>query len=668
MSGSMLFYPRFGVGHFRKWNPSQTWDFRLIRRRLHDRPRNLRSKIWVPIAPVPKNLAAQDSTALLVQAGFIRQAYAGIYHLLPLGLRVQKKLENLIDKHMESLGASKLFLSALSSQLLWKLSGRLHDDSEVFRFLDRKYAPFLLAPTHEEEITKLVGGLTNSYKELPLRVYQISRKYRDERRPRQGLLRAREFLMKDLYTFDYSTEEAMKSYNSVKEAYVRLFDELKLPYIVAAADSGNMGGNLNHEFHLENSKGEDIVVSCSKCNYKFNEELTDGHASKFASRRESSPPYSRPGPLGQSLAAAISTGVWTAVSKDRRTLIRAYYPKYLLNENTAEPVEREVNPHAVRSIALAHGVFLDLAIKNASGVWRARAENGIDTELQARDMETEAQDDDAEAQLQSKSMETELQHDSIEAESQGLNVLDIYDFRVRPYDRPPLNDLLDSKTAEKKKISFSSITKFPGTDHDLDFVRVQSGDRCSKCEDGVVTTHTTIEMGHTFLLGTRYSSPLQATVAIDPAKSVNADGAKESPKSVVPLQMGCYGIGVSRMIAAVADILADSRGLNWPRAMAPFSAIIVPGLAFQEDSKKIYDHIASYHNGSIDTILDDRERPLIRKLKDADLTGIPVICVVGKSWERHRNVEVQCRRLNNLRTDVSLDELPSFISSLLDKL
>ena len=215
---------------------------------------------------------------LLVRAGFLRQAHSGIFHLLPLGLKVQNKIERLIDKHMLRLGASKVSLSCLSSEELWKRSGRLDKGrtSELLRLEDRKGAKYLLSPTHEEEITTIIANAVHSHKELPLRLYQISRKYRDEPRPRQGLLRGREFLMKDLYTFDVTEDAARKTYEAVRGAYVAFLEELQLPYLVAQADSGNMGGNLSHEYHFASSHGEDTIVACDKCDYSINEELYIG--------------------------------------------------------------------------------------------------------------------------------------------------------------------------------------------------------------------------------------------------------------------------------------------------------------------------------------------------------------------------------------------------------
>ena len=176
---------------------------------------------------------------------------------------------------MQRLGASKVSLSSLSSEELWQRSGRLDKgrSSELLRLEDRKGVKYLLSPTHEEEITTIIANSVQSYKELPLRLYQVSRKYRDEPRPRQGLLRGREFLMKDLYTFDATEEQARKTYEDVRKAYVAFLEELRLPYLTARADSGNMGGSLSHEYHFASSQGEDTIIECSECDYSINEEL-----------------------------------------------------------------------------------------------------------------------------------------------------------------------------------------------------------------------------------------------------------------------------------------------------------------------------------------------------------------------------------------------------------
>ncbi|KAF9889230.1 hypothetical protein FE257_007543 [Aspergillus nanangensis] len=589
------------------------------------------SNFWIPTGGISKKNVRdekEDANDLLIRGGFLRQAYSGIFHMLPLGLRVQDKLERLIDKHMGSLGASKVSLSSISSQELWEHSGRLKEGSEVFRFLDRKESRFLLAPTHEEEITTLVGSLTKSYRDLPLRVYQISRKYRDEPRPRQGLLRGREFIMKDLYTFDYSVEHALKTYESVRAAYTHLFNELKIPYLVAVADSGNMGGNLSHEFHFPSSKGEDTVVSCTGCDSIYNEELADGKAHGLELSDDAGSNHTTGFNIEQGsteVTPTISNDIWMAISSDKRTLLRAWYPKFSMQGDSQEPLQREVNSHAVKSVASAAGIDLDLSVENPLEQWAAQAR-------------------------------------SEKTPSHRPQVVDLYDSQVRVYKRPPLSNLLQRTGCAAGDIEYTLLDRFPETNYGLNIVQVHDGDKCTKCRDGHLETHTAIEMGHTFHLGTRYSEVLQASVMVDRST------VGKSEDQNVPMQMGCHGIGVSRMITAVADSLADAKGLNWPRAMAPFEVVVIPAKGLEMEAEKIYDAFGSGSSSPLDTILDDRDKQIGWKLGDADLIGYPVIVVVGKGWKKQQTVEVQCRQLDNLRENVSLEQLPDFVRSLLEKL
>lgn len=482
---------------------------------------------------------------------------------------MQNKLENLIDKHMRSLSASKLSLSSITTETLWRQSGRYSANSELLRLKDRRESGFLLSPTHEEEITALVSGMVHSYKDLPLRLYQIGRKYRDERRPRQGLLRAKEFLMKDLYTFDYSHDNALKTYEAVRKAYNNLFNELKIPYLVADADSGNMGGKLSHEYHFASPKGEDNVWSCDSCSYVANEELVEKRTSDTPSDINC-PPL-----------------VFTGISVDRSLAINIYIPRpAAMSANESPPwdhIHEFVNLHALKRLT---GMDIDTGIETAT--------------------------------LHSLLPNT-------------TSTTDIYDRAVRAPNSP----------------------KFVG-----DLTITKSGDGCPRCEEGKLSVRKAIEVGHTFHLGTRYSVPLEVLVAV-PDKN-----EKEA------MHMGCHGIGVSRLIGAIASLLVDERGLNWPRVVAPYEAIIIttPQVT-EEDSAQVYDTLAGRDGATeLDLILDDRPiKSLAWKLRDADLIGYPVLVVLGRRWKERREVEVQCRRLG-VKKDVALENLRSEVLDLLEQL
>ena len=439
--------------------------------------------------------------------------------------------------------------------------------------------------------------------------------------------------MKDLYTFDYNVENALKTYVSVKSAYTELFNELKIPYLVAAADSGNMGGSLSHEFHFASTKGEDTVISCSSCDSVYNEELADGKAHSIDDQQLPASHASGfdTGEVSGESAKAVSVGLWMAISQDKNTLLRCWYPQYTLKDPTHPPAEREVNSHAVKSIAKAAGIDLDISIENPLKQWTTHLKSNA-------------------------------------ASGQRPRVLDVYDSHVRAYKRPPLTDTLDEVSRAVEDIDFSKLDRFPGTNNHLNLVRVHEGDQCSKCGQGQTKTHKATELGHTFHLGTRYSEVLQASVVVDPAHLDKADRSPASQKDqIVPMQMGCHGIGVSRMISAVADSLADSKGLNWPRAIAPYEVIVVPAKGLEEEAEKIYDVLTSEPTAALDVILDDRDKQMGWKLGDADLIGYPVIVVVGKGWKKQRTVEVQCRRLE-VREDVTIEALPELVGSLLAKL
>lgn len=433
------------------------------RRCYHQDARHRCSGFWTSSVKVhgwkkPKD-EKEDSNALLVRTGFVRPAYSGLFHLLPLGLRVQDKIERLLDKHMQSLQASKVSLSSLSSQDLWSKSGRLDGGADVFKFSDRKDAKWLLSPTHEEEITNLVGSLIQSYRDLPVRLYQVSRKYRDEPRPRQGLLRGREFLMKDLYTFDMDNPKALQTYDIVRATYARFFDELKMPYIVAKADSGNMGGELSHEYHLPSEKGEDSIVSCSHCDHVRNEELVQRKQVKV--RPITSAELNMPSAI-ESILPLKET---MFITRNKKTLVKAYCK---IRDTAASNVssDSEINQHVVKA------ALPELAL-------------GIEKPLQQ----------------------------FITSNPKGGSIIYLFD------DQIPWSDIRAKLSTERDLVgrgdvamqileSDNGITGIPG------LVKMQTGDRCPACLEGRIEVQKAIEIGHTFHLGTRYSEALDAKVAM----------------------------------------------------------------------------------------------------------------------------------------------------------
>jgi prolyl-tRNA synthetase len=476
----------------------------------------------------------------------------------------------------------------------------------LFKFSDRKETDFLLAPTHEEEITTLVARTVKSYKELPLRLYQITRKYRDELRPRHGLLRGREFIMKDLYTFDISAESASDTYHTVRAAYAALFAEMKLPVLAARASSGDMGGALSHEYLLPIAIGDDHVVHCNKCDYVVNEEIAGSSAA-----------WGSP--------ADDELGVWRGITKDRLTLVNVWYPKRLIvagSEETRENTDADIDLHSVKSIVPA----LDTAVVDAVPLWAAAMANSPLQTMRLLNL--------ADGRLPSS-----VRQDLV----QGKQGAEMWPIQLHGMPLPPL------------LVSDSIERDFPGAG----LLRVRDGDDCPRCSSGTLKVERALELGHTFDLGTRYSEPLGLAVAVPPATK------KE------PVFMGCHGIGISRIIGAVAEHLADGAGLNWPVAIAPYSCVVVPGK--EEDMEgaiRVHDHVvSSAEAGSnlLDVVVDDRRMSLPWKLRDADLIGFPVMIILGRGWRASQCVEVQCRQLK-LREDVEWDRLPGFINKLYRRL
>ncbi|KAF8469036.1 hypothetical protein BDZ91DRAFT_82889 [Kalaharituber pfeilii] len=589
--------------------------------------RNRLSTFFAPTGGISVADKNEDVHALLVRAGYIRQAYSGIFHLLPLGLRVQDKIEKLIDKHMRAVGASKLALSTISSEALWKQSGRLEKGGqELIRFKDRKNSKFLLSPTHEEEITSLVASLVTSYRQLPLRLYQITRKYRDERRPRAGLLRCREFMMKDLYTFDVDEQTAIATYNSICRQYRSLFQELKIPFIVAEADSGTMGGTISHEYHYPSPTGEDVVISCTSCGYAANEICAKSAPPKPTSKYDP------------------EVAVFHGITKDRKTLINVFYPK--LREPAidtkkpriqdadkhADPLPHEgsihfneVNPHRIKE--LIHDY--DPSVNSPLELFRQHF-----TEFDPTASHINPPD---------------LDHPP----KKHSSIINIYDYRLSFF--PDLktsfanHSQLSAQFFASKDIPTTTID--PSSKPDvppLNMLKIVEGDLCPRCSNGSLTLTTAIELGHTFHLSTRYSAPLNARAS---------SCSEEDQGKMMLMSMGCHGVGVSRMIAAIAEGYRDSKGLMWPRVIAPFEVCIVGTKG--EGMEDVYDIITSEEPDSdrdepepgsgvrevrkLDVILDDRGKTLVWKMNDADLIGYPVVLVLGRVWNTERKVEVQCR-------------------------
>ncbi|KAK7757851.1 hypothetical protein SLS62_000229 [Diatrype stigma] len=464
----------------------------------------------------------------------------------------------------------------------------------------------------------------------------MGRKYRDEMRPRHGMLRSREFIMKDLYTFDYSNQHALSTYEEVRAAYSRLFDELKLPYLVAEASSGDIGGDLSHEYHLPIPAGEDNVISCNTCEYVANEELA---VSRLNDSCQSDAVSQDRGPVENDRQTAR---VWRGVSKDRSTLINVWYPSSSHAPNGQEASElsdADLNTHAIKSILPE----LDSSLSDSIPFWRTTPQS--------------------QESGRPKQIVNVIDHRLGKSFSGTLNA------NKSQFPLVPRQSDLDLSAISCQYIDSLSDGS------PVDIIRIRDGDACPRCSSGSLRVQKAVELGHTFHLGTRYSVPLNAHVQIPAALAGdNVDASSDKKLVAVPIQMGCHGIGVSRIISAVANHLADKTGLNWPRAIAPFEVVVVPGKGFEEDAAAVAKSIAETCPGlnststqPIDIALDDRPESLPWRMKDADLVGYPVTIILGRKWESERLCEVQCRRLST-NSYIPLGDLPVYIDQLLSQL
>lgn len=402
--------------------------------------------------------------------------------------------------------------------------------------------------------------------------------------------------MKDLYSFDVTYESAFETYHQVSAAYKAFFDELKLPIIMAEASSGDMGGDLSHEYHLPHPIGSDTVFTCDSCGYSANDEVAVSRQSTATELRDD-------------IRANLT--IWRGISKDRKTLVNAWL--YRANDDTTQ---EDVNIHAVKSVVsdLDTSVTGDLL-----PIWDDILRKAGDEELP--------------------------------------RLVNVVDSRLAPLidqlSQSP--DIVPPELASR--LEQATITK-SDDGSDLNLLRLSEGDGCPRCSSGTLQAHRALELGHTFYLGTRYSEPLDARVTMP-----------ESPKTPVSLQMGCYGIGVSRVLGAVVEHLVDAKGLNWPRAIAPFEVVVIPTSSTNEDTLEFYDQLVASigSGGQLDAVLDDRKQSFGWKMKDADTTGYPVAIVLGKGWKEKGVCEVQCRSLS-IKEQVPLEDARGYVLELLSKL
>ena len=546
------------------------------------------------------------SHKLLLRAGFIRQSASGIYSYLPLAQKVLRKIETIVREEMDAAGAVELLMPALQAAELWQESGRWYTyGPELMRMKDRHDRDFVIGPTHEEVITSLVRDEVKSYKKLPLTLYQIQTKFRDEQRPRFGILRGREFIMKDAYSFSTSQECLDEIYNNVFNAYSNIFSRCGLNFRAVIADSGAMGGKDTHEFMVLSEIGEDTIAYSDTSNYAANIEMAPV-ITKYEKVNEAPKEMEKVKTVNQKTITDITTFFNTTADKCIKSLLFKIDEKHVL---VLVRGDHEVNDVKLKNLYEAGTVELASAAETKEILQCSVGSLGP---IGVKNVEIIA--DEAVKVL------VNVVCGANEEDFHYVNVNPERDFTVSQY-------------------------------ADLRFI--QEGD-LSPDGNGVIRFAKGIEVGHVFKLGTRYSEAMNATFLDENGKSQ-------------PMIMGCYGIGVSRTMAAIAEQFNDENGLIWPRNIAPFDLhLIAVNMKDEAQSLLANQLYVQLKQSGYDVLLDDRqERPGV-KFADSDLIGLPIRITVGKKASEDI-VEVKVRKTGEMQ-EVHKDELIDVVSKLLQTL
>ncbi|WP_026894956.1 proline--tRNA ligase [Clostridiisalibacter paucivorans] len=531
------------------------------------------SKLYMPTLREVPSEAEIPSHQLLLRAGMIRKLVSGVYSYLPLGHRVLKKIENIVREEMDRAGAQELLMSAIQPAELWQETGRWSDfGPEMFRLKDRNERQFCLGPTHEEIFTDVIRNELKSYKQLPLNIYQIQTKYRDEKRPRFGLMRSREFLMKDAYSFDKDEAGMENSYREMWEAYERVFTRCKLKFKIVEGDSGAMGGNNSHEFMAMSDVGESLVAYCDACDYAATDEKAAAVYDINLSGEDILPMERIDTPNVGTIEDLINF-FNCGGEKFIKTLL------YKVEDDVIAvliPGDRELNETKLVNLLGVPEHLVELAdeetIKEVTG-----ANVGFAGPIGLKD----------DVKIYVDSRVTKMKNAIV-----GGNETDIHIKNVN-YGRDFTGEVVE------------------------DLLLVKLGDRCPKC-GAELKMDRGIEVGNIFQLGTKYSEGLNATFLDENGKDQK-------------FVMGCYGIGVSRTLAAIIEQYHDDNGIIWPLVVAPYHVVITVVNVKKEDqvqlAEKLYNELSDM---GIEVLLDDRKERAGVKFNDAELIGIPMRVTVGR--------------------------------------
>ena len=534
---------------------------------------------------------------LLVKAGFIKKSSSGVYMMMPLGFKVLQNIEKIVREEMNKASAQELLMPSLIPEDVYIASGRRENfGSDMFSLKDRISRNYVLGPTHEELFVSAASMKIRSYKDMPFNIYQIATKFRDEPRPRYGLIRVREFIMKDAYSFDIDDESCNKSYQKMYNAYKNIFDRVGLDYKIVKADTGVMGGLLSEEFQAITDIGEDVLVLCEECDFASNIEVCPSKTLKEEEKEDQKEKELIETPNIGVIEDLIKAGF--SINKLTKTLIYKVDDKYYA---CVVPGNREVNELKIRK--LVEGKNIELAsTEEVEKVTSAKVgfAGPIDINIPV------IIDEDV----------TKMKNFLV-----GANKTDYHFINVN------LSDIKDYKVGDIKE--------------------VKENDYCPKCGKKLHFKHG-IEVGNTFKLGDKYS------------KIMNLTYLDQDNKEKYPV-MGCYGIGLGRILASIAEQQNDENGLIWPLEIAPFKvAIVLLNDSAKEYANDLYDKLNSM---GIDTLLDDRDERAGVKFNDMDLIGIPIRITIGKKYSDGL-VELKLRK-DDKATEVEIDSLISKVKEMI---
>lgn len=561
------------------------------------------SRYVLPTLKEEPSDAAVMSHKLMIRAALIRKESAGMYVYLPLGLRSMRKVINIVREEMDAAGALEFLMPELTNADLWRESGRWEAmGPEMIRVRDRNGQEYALAPTHEEAFTAAVRSIISSYRDLPLNAYQINTKFRDEIRPRFGVMRSKEFVMKDAYSFDMDETGLEASYQAMRKAYRTIFKRCGIETIPVEADTGSMGGSDSEEFMVASDVGEEVLLICRACGYKANRERAE---------------YGRKNPAGGGALEDLRI----VDTPDVRTI-----------DDLAAFFKCGANRFLKSLVYLADG-------KPVMGV--------VPGDREINEVKLKKVLGAAEIELAPDNVVEEVTHAPVgfAGPVSKLDIRIIFDYSVKGIENAVTG-------ANEKDKHYTGVN--PGRDFQIkeeaDITSAVEGDACPKCGAPMIERNG-IEVGHIFKLGYKYTRSMNLTVLDDKGKEVH------------PI-MGCYGIGVNRTMAAVIEQHHDDKGIIWPISVAPFEVHLV-GLAKNDEELACVDEIyAMLVKAGIEVVWDDRRASPGVKFADADLIGMPIRITVGKGYYQNGEIEIKLRRekeVVKVKKDAFIKELQGLI-------